>query len=601
MSSAQSRRVHRKIIMKKLYLALSIVLGSYAQGEHAIDIEPLDPIVFENNFYIGQVGFYLPQDNFLEITKDYFITNDQLGLKHLESDALKNVFQNTEDSSVIQIVNFIPDKQKRLEFTLRPVDGRDSRRAETYFACLQYLNESCVDDVISFEKVVRQNISDNRVLLDRLQFLVENSNHIKPIFAGTVLCHVFSFSNNFPLGSLYRAFVLSLSEAILMIHDGEIDKGLAQLVNARKRIDIAYEPESRPLLFDITGIISETQALDQVMNSLLNSGLLEKELNNPHLEKIIAPYTENAQLTIQKSLLFEIQDALWAQYRAYLMHPENTHDESIQLTDEDEYILLSYWQNDGVVLSPAFEMRLKELSALSSQNNWQTINELNRLNAQLEKIMADKAKLSINNIDIVALSGSSSDYSELVAVQNEYVKAVQAKDSLFKNHIDALKQDNNMLFIYLNNKYPSDQRINSMIEALKAMNEITQEGVIIDKNLYHRMLKEHNVWLDDFIQYEELMNRFKVRFVEQQNYHNLVYIKYLIMKNKISADKIPEFLSSLGDLAKNTVTHQPYYFDLQTHTLSTPLPDNKYLTGLIRSARWQNKEIQNYEVYIPNL
>lgn len=140
-----------------------------------------------------------------------------------------------------------------------------------------------------------------------------------------------------------------------------------------------------------------------------------------------------------------------------------------------------------------------------------------------------------------------------------------------------------------------------MIEALKAMNEITQEGVIIDKNLYHRMLKEHNVWLDDFIQYEELMNRFKVRFVEQQNYHNLVYIKYLIMKNKISADEIPEFLSSLGDLAKNTVTHQPYYFDLQTHTLSTPLPDNKYLTGLIRSARWQNKEIQNYEVYIPNL
>ena len=583
--------------MKKLYLALSIVLGSYAQGEHAIDIEPLDPIVFENNFYIGQVGFYLPQDNFLEITKDYFITNDQLGLKHLESDALKNVFQNTEDSSVIQIVNFIPDKQKRLEFTLRPVDGRDSRRAETYFACLQYLNESCVDDVISFEKVVRQNISDNRVLLDRLQFLVENSNHIKPIFAANMSIA----GNNFPLGSLYRAFVLSLSEAILMIHDGQIDKGLAQLVNARKRIDIAYEPESRPLLFDITGIISETQALDQVMNSLLNSGLLEKELNNPHLEKIIAPYTENAQLTIQKSLLFEIQDALWAQYRAYLMHPENTHDESIQLTDEDEYILLSYWQNDGVVLSPAFEMRLKELSALSSQNNWQTINELNRLNSQLEKIMADKAKLSINNIDIVALSGSSSDYSELVAVQNEYVKAVQAKDSLFKNHIDALKQDNNMLFIYLNNKYPSDQRINSMIEALKAMNEITQEGVIIDKNLYHRMLKEHNVWLDDFIQYEELMNRFKVRFVEQQNYHNLVYIKYLIMKNKISADKIPEFLSSLGDLAKNTVTHQPYYFDLQTHTLSTPLPDNKYLTGLIRSARWQNKEIQNYEVYIPNL
>lgn len=50
--------------MKKLLLALSLILGSYVYGESIIAVKPLDPTKFDNNFYVGRVGFYLPQENF---------------------------------------------------------------------------------------------------------------------------------------------------------------------------------------------------------------------------------------------------------------------------------------------------------------------------------------------------------------------------------------------------------------------------------------------------------------------------------------------------------------------------------------------------------
>lgn len=583
--------------MKKLLLALSLILGSYVYGESIIAVKPLDPTKFDNNFYVGRVGFYLPQENFLEVTKEYFLVNDAFGLKHFSSNALHDVLQNKDVKPMLSIKAFIPKGEEHLKVELAEIEGHDKNKPESYFACLQYLNVDCVADILAFKSVVQQNIQNNRILLDRLYFLLQTTDHIEPIFASNMSIS----GNNYPLGSLYRIYALSLSEAVVNIDDGKIEKGLEQLQLARKRIDLTYHPKSKPLLFDLSAIISETQALDQVMNGLLNSGLLNDSLNNSLLEEILQPYSLDALLTIQKSLLFEIRDAIWTNYRAYLMHDIDIVDDSIVLTEENEYILLSMWKESEVALSPAFEERFVYLSDLSQKDFWKDAQNLNQLNEQIAKVANEITEQNIGNIENVVLKGISSNLDEIAALQNEYNDLIHSKQLLLEGHIKSLKYDPYVLFIYLNDKYPSDQRIKAMFAALDQMDQAGKDGIVINAKLYQDILNKHNVIREDFIEYEALINRFKVQFLEQQNYHRLVYLKYLIMKNNISADNIPEFLASMGDLAKNIMTKEPYQFDKHTHMLWTPLPDNQYVPSLIRSARWQNYDVCNYEVYVPNL
>lgn len=72
------------------------------------------------------------------------------------------------------------------------------------------------------------------------------------------------------------------------------------------------------------------------------------------------------------------------------------------------------------------------------------------------------------------------------------------------------------------------------------------------------------------------------------------------MSEQISADNIPEFLDSMGDLARNTMTKKQYIYDDETGKLSTPLPrQNKHLPAHIKISRLYDGSIQNFEVILP--
>lgn len=72
------------------------------------------------------------------------------------------------------------------------------------------------------------------------------------------------------------------------------------------------------------------------------------------------------------------------------------------------------------------------------------------------------------------------------------------------------------------------------------------------------------------------------------------------MRDNISIKDIPEFLNSMGDLAKNTITKEQYHFDVETRILSTPFSvENRQLPYSVKRAQIDNSDIQAFSVKIP--
>lgn len=80
-------------MMKKLlYLIVSLSSVGFVEAQiqispalaEMVEIKPLNPQRLENNFYVGQMGNALPQEDYLEVTKKYFLQNDALGIKDVE-------------------------------------------------------------------------------------------------------------------------------------------------------------------------------------------------------------------------------------------------------------------------------------------------------------------------------------------------------------------------------------------------------------------------------------------------------------------------------------------------------------------------------------
>ena len=141
--------------------------------------------------------------------------------------------------------------------------------------------------------------------------------------------------------------------------------------------------------------------------------------------------------------------------------------------------------------------------------------------------------------------------------------------------------------------------LNNHAEIISELNNINKQGNIFDVDLINSMIQKDKAFI--ILKYlSPSMDDYIVRLYEQQNYHQLVYLKYLILRDDISIRDIPAFLNSMGDLAKNTITKEPYHFNTETRVLSTPLSkEEKYIPHSVRQAQQDDSSIQNLEVTIP--
>ncbi|WP_077928168.1 hypothetical protein [Wohlfahrtiimonas populi] len=473
-------------MMKKL-LYLIVLLPSVGFAEEQIQIspalaemmkvEPLDPKRLENNFYVGQMGLYLPQENYLDLVKKHIQKQDIIGLQFLNEYKI-NIFKQGDISpKFARIEELIPKDMKKKSVVLKPLNGVVILDLKEYTPCLQYLNANCIRQTLSISTEINQALQENQDLLKRFISLISNSMYNDTIFPNGMDIGSIELPSYQGMSKLYG---LILSDAILNIAYSNNQAGIELLSIARKRIDLQYNENSMPLLIDVMITNQQAQFLDQTMNALLDSGLLTHEMHNPQIEKIFRPYPKTIGSMLQQSILVELNAIFKVNFYPYIK---------------------------AFISLPISQQTMQKGSWLLMLNNHaKIISELNSINEQ-------------GNIFDVDL-------------------------------------------------------INSMIQKDNA--SITLEYL--------------SPSMDDYI----------VRLYEQQNYHQLVYLKYLILRDDISIRDIPEFLNSMGDLAKNTITKERYHFNAETRVLSTPLPkEGKYIPHSVRQAQQDDPSIQNLEVTIP--
>ena len=85
----------------------------------------------------------------------------------------------------------------------------------------------------------------------------------------------------------------------------------------------------------------------------------------------------------------------------------------------------------------------------------------------------------------------------------------------------------------------------------------------------------------------------------QRNYHNMVYLKYLILRDNIQDQDISVFLKAQGEIAIDPITQKPFQWNATTRAIFIPLPEYRYLPAQIRSAVTKNPDIKNLQVMIP--
>jgi hypothetical protein len=105
-------------------------------------------------------------------------------------------------------------------------------------------------------------------------------------------------------------------------------------------------------------------------------------------------------------------------------------------------------------------------------------------------------------------------------------------------------------------------------------------------------------------QYEDICSVFAfedylARYYTQSNYHNMVYLKYLILRDNIQDQDIPEFLKAQGDIAIDPITQEPFQWNAEARTIFIPFPIDKHLPIQIRMAVMKNPDIKNLQVTIP--
>lgn len=607
--------------MKEIALLIGFIysISIFAQAEEVkispeleafMELKSLDLQVLENNLYVGLIGFYLPQENFIEVTQEYFNKNDDISLSRMKNGDLaidplsRDMLQTllmiadhsmdttedvlTYDNGLLRLENFIPKDQSLLKTQTLSYAGEKYPNAEEYFPCIRYLDSHCLTTTIERKNYIEKTVQDNRVFLDRLQWLANHSTHNTAVIPTGA-----DISAALPTyQGINTAYFLTLSEAMLKITDGKTDEGLEQLLLARKWINLHYQPMSNPTLLDLVVTVVYKQYLDQTIDMLLNSGALTNHLSNPKLEFITQPYSGNVSLAIQKSYLFEFKHKFFSQYSPYVT-VFTKFPADMDLSQEDQYLLLTYITDRGMALSPKLEVLSVSLEVNKRLVRWNKVEQLDHLKEAVKKASSNRLSAQFNKPE------NTPDKEVLKQAFNDSTNDL---NKWWKAYFNALGFNAKDGISYLNIQHPSTDFFNAHFNVLHQLETMNQNGQLYDYAMIEKMLNEdylHTIALR--FGFPEKDN-YMIRLNEQQNYHQLVYLKYLILKNKISVSEIPAFLESQGDLAKNTVTKEPYLFDAKTGILSTPLPkEGKHLPFSVRKAQEKDKSIQNFEVKIPTL
>ncbi|GAA5103035.1 hypothetical protein [Wohlfahrtiimonas larvae] len=530
---------------KSLICAALIILGltSFSVAEEQvellpevkalIEVKPLNIELLEDNLFIALLGAMYADDNYYELAKESYIKDYQ------------TVIDNISDDSMLsqEIINLIG--QDNTYTTLQWIEGW----AKFYNTpCEQYLNDDCVEQIVSDKQMVLLDIEKNQKILDRYQLIFSKKyrNGIVPLPRdGAAYMQLPSYA------VFLKAHNLSLAQAMIKISEGNIDGGIDILIMQQKHINQMINAETLIGLIGTMITIQAQQRMDQYLSSLMHS---KYALSVMKSDKYIELF-ENHDIyrrTISPSFI----NSLWI--------------------DQQYYGLYAYL--------PVYLASENIIAAEGKDLKWSNLQDLMMLD-----FIEVKEELSKVAIDISKLK------KQLKDEQGELPDTIHLEKIPLKLFLKEFLG-------YLSLKYPSTQAVNQFYQLThEVFEELMRDPYNQKTGLDLQKFCEgaiHTVVIGAC----DSLSTFNYILVMgvQRSYHNMVYLKYLILRDNIQDLDIPEFLKAQGDLAIDPITQEPFQWDAETRTIFTPLNDEKrYLPSTIREAIKQNPDIKNLQVTIP--
>lgn len=604
----------------KIFSSLLILLGSITNSFSEIKISPeldsfieLKPIpveLFQNNAYVGWVGINYPGEDWLIVNREIYQHNDAVLNQRMRDgsiaisfvfDPLQKALQLPENLGVLPRVSRPQDQDKEhellylssyfkksesfLTFKQDFLTNKQYFNTRDFFVCKDYLNINCLAEMMDYKLYINEVISGNAKILARFRELLLHSDYNYELVYNDL--NVSAAIR--PSPSTTRIYQLNITDGIMDIMNNQVDQGLDKLVLARKFIDLSYAEKASAATLHLVIGITYTQFLDQTMDALLSSGLLADYLDDERMAIIMQPYDQNIGYKLNQSII-EVMKKSFKSISYPFVKIYTTAPKNVQLSEEDEYILLLYLQEQMVMMPPTLIQLSQALGLKKLSNNWLAVDELSELNK----------KISIFPVIVAQTIEVGENTNEEGCRLDDSINLPRAAlEQWYTNFFHKIGMSPREAIAYLNTKYSSLEFFNDYYEFLQKMSIKNSENIQLTSEVIDELLVNNIDLIIPLIPYMEF-DQYWRRLYEQQNYHQMVYLKYLIMKDNIPPSKISEFLASMGNLAKNTITQANYNYDPDKKLLSTPLPkESKYMPSNIKEAHFEDKSISNFQVIIP--
>lgn len=572
-------------------------------------LKPVKDRYFEKNFYLGWMGITYPTENWQTVYKEVFQKNDQLlnqKLKegrvavHYLTDPIQQILQLTVDqqdhndllpkaNEIIQLRDILKPNERFLSFKQHPLENEKYLNSRDYFTCKDYLNAHCLTQIKEHQAYIQKTVQDNATLLQRFRTLIEESEQHYALFYNDFNSTIMMM----PGSGITKLCQLNIADGILDILNGNVDQGLDKLALIRRWIDMTYDPESQPALIHFLMNITYAQFLDQTMDALLSTDVLLAHLNDERVIYIMQPYDGTIGQQLNHAIIREVSQEFKSFVYPYINYYVGFEDYCC-LTNEDEWIILDFLKDKSVILPAVLEQRYDALNVRQKLSDWKNAREVHRMKRLLREL-----PFRGTNLKVEPLFGEVGAPERSRQTHEEYLTSL---DQWYVEYFQSLHLTPGKALAYLNSRYPTTGLYNDYYKVLQILEKnkslhLTVEQ--LDHLVVDEISDEHWHMIKALLPYEGF-DDYWLRANEQQNYHQLVYLKYLIIKDQISRKNIPTFLESMGNLAKNTITEKLYHFDIKTGVLSTPLPkENKHLPINIKDARLDDPTIQYFKVTLP--
>lgn len=244
-----------------------------------LKIPPIDKSKMDNNAFIGLVAIDAPADEDpMEIGKKYvveWLEKYQQAINKQDFQILYNILRNPR----------IYYKEKPISIA-NPTSYR--------FGCAYLTNTDCIKEIMAKQAEINQLIINNKVVYNRYKAYIKLPDYNSYVSFITL---PLDFSTNYIWLSR-----LHLQEAILAIENNEIDRGLdilqAELHFARRSL----AADTGISAFDLIVYKSELRTIYHIINSLLDSPTMAKQLYHPKLLALLQPFTKEEQQILVKVL-----------------------------------------------------------------------------------------------------------------------------------------------------------------------------------------------------------------------------------------------------------------------------------------------------------